>query len=1379
MIHLYNKDKEKIAGLIDYKDLYISSILESGDSTLSFSYPINSKFYLDIEEECYIRTKKNEYVVKMKIVGGYYTTFKCTLNLEDLEGKPFERYASEEQTIEKALALALAGTGWIVGNCSIKKKRTVRKSNCSSLEIIKEIKKTYRCDLVFNTLTRTIDVYEHLGEDKGTYFIDSINLKDLSFQGDSYNYFTRIIPIGKDDLRVNTINNGKDYIENYQYSNKIKTCYWKDDRYTIVENLKEDAETKLNEISKPYRSYAADIINLAKVNEKYKDILDYKLGDTITLISKENKFRDKQRIVKLTEYPDAHELDKIELSNTTLSFEDIQIQFQEASDTIDNITSDNGTVDGSTIDGIETNQIKDFEDKVIKVTNIDAISGKIHNLEATNVTITGELSSVKATIGILETNVATIDKLTVTNSASINELQATKASVTQFEAVNASIKVLEANVGKIDTLLNGNLSSENIQAGGITSDKLTIINGFIKNAMIDSLDVSKVNAGDISTNKFRITSDDGGIEIVGATQQFKDKNNKVRIQMGKDAQGNFNFIIRGEDGTTTLIDHNGIKQKAIADDLIISNMIASDSVGEKQINYSSFTNGFNKDTNTSTLKATKIKLDNQNQSLEVAFNSLKTQADGTKTVTENNSTTINVMQGKITTAINNTQIIKDGQTVLLKDDYNRTVNTVNSMNSTIGSHTTQINNANGKITNVETRVNTVERDLNNITARVSSTESTTTSLNSQMNKLISPHGMPYTKDLIIYGDSNKYYPVYIIGGNQDILRTIKIWRNFSEQAPSDWNTATHKGSLMLTWQGNFGGWGGADYKEFILENSSQYTQLLADCYISVHCMGYTFFLRGGGTTGAVYHFASDQSIDPKAYYNGTSDLVWSNPNPTYNVYAFAPVTIVNADRLNSLKIAKEASVNKVSNKVSEVEVNLSSITSRVSNVESKQTSTDGKVVSLETWKKEAEQKITDASIVSIVSIVSKQFYSKGETDSKYTTQSQLTQLVDSFEFKFSNNANDNLLKNSAFLNDLKSWGKNSGSNISIYSDGIFKEGNTVRLDLTQENQGLFQSNIDCSNGLAIRIYANASRPVDVRFGIEGVLTKVVRIVDGSWKELKLIVPPTSNTGAFIFYTQAGGSHTIYANRFKVQTGNSCTPWSSHKSEIYSTVTKIDSDGIHMDCVEGNNRVDINTGGMYITDKSTNQRLLNATGYGITVRGGRFYVDHPENGYTLLWGRDIVINGGRAVVGTNFNPESPLAPNKMYLNYNNDFKNGVEIGGTLTNNGRDVLSQIDFRKQENGYIRLTNGLIIQWGKVTSTIANGDRVQATIGFPIGFPTKCCSVSTTILGVDGQGDLGSRYNGAFSLMNNSYGVFFARNVTPEKWGSSMEISFIAIGY
>lgn len=326
------------------------------------------------------------------------------------------------------------------------------------------------------------------------------------------------------------------------------------------------------------------------------------------------------------------------------------------------------------------------------IEDLKAVNATIENLIAENVTITGKLNAIEGEFGTLKANVGVIDKLTVTHTAQINSLEANKASITQLNAVSANIGSLEVEVGKIQTLVNGNLTSDNIHSLILTSSKVTVENGFIKNAMIENVDVSKVNAGDISTNKFRIKSDDGGIEIVGATQQFKDKNNKVRIQMGKDTQGNFNFIIRGEDGTTTLIDHTGIKEKAIADDLIKETMIAQDAVGEKQINYSSFITGFNKDTNTNTIKSTKIMLNNQNQTLEVAFNSLKTQADGTKSLTESHSTTIGVMQGQITGLISDTTIVEDGTSKKIKDAYTSLKATVNGISSKVSSVESSFNN---------------------------------------------------------------------------------------------------------------------------------------------------------------------------------------------------------------------------------------------------------------------------------------------------------------------------------------------------------------------------------------------------------------------------------------------------------------------------------------------------------------------------------------------------------------------------------------------------------------------------------------------------------------------------------------------------------------
>lgn len=725
MLQLHGKDKTKIAGLRDYKDLRIEYMLNNEDSTLSFVYPKASKYYDLIEEEEYIKTKKQDYVIKEKSVGDNYTSFKCILNLEDLEGKPWEKFESVEHTIDNALALALAGTGWIVGKCSLKKKRTVRVTDTSSLGVVQAIRKAYICDLVFNTLTKTIDVYEKIGEDKGAYFIESLNLISIDIQGNSYDYCTRIIPRGKDGLKISDVNNGKEYVENYQYSNKIKTIIWKDDRYTIAQNLKEDAEAKLEELSKPYRSYAATILNLAKLNDKYKDILDYKLGDTITLISKSNKFRDKQRIVKIVEHTGDHTKDTVELANTKLSFEEIQQEFQDAANTVSNITTDNGTVDGSTINSIKTEQISDFETSVAKITNLTVVNAKIENLEAQNVSITGKLNVVEATIGTLTTNVASIDKLVVNHSAYINDLQANKANITQVEAVNATIQVLEAQTAKIETLVNGNLSSENIQAGGITSDKLTIANGFIKNAMIASLDVSKVNAGDISTNKFRITSDSGNMLISDNTIQIRDTN-RVRVQIGKDASNDYNMYVWDSNGNL-MFDATGLKEGGIKDKIIRDYMISDNAnIDGHKLNINSVVTQINN--GSTTIKSSKVQIDGTNQTLDLAFNQLKTQADETTTTAETTTITIGVMQGQITTALNNTTITKDGQTILLKDDYNRTIATVDSMKSTIGSHTTQINTATGKIENVETKVNIVERDLNSITARVSSTETNITTI---------------------------------------------------------------------------------------------------------------------------------------------------------------------------------------------------------------------------------------------------------------------------------------------------------------------------------------------------------------------------------------------------------------------------------------------------------------------------------------------------------------------------------------------------------------------------------------------------------------------------------------------------------------------------
>ncbi|MCG6363522.1 fibronectin type III domain-containing protein [Vibrio fluvialis] len=174
--------------------------------------------------------------------------------------------------------------------------------------------------------------------------------------------------------------------------------------------------------------------------------------------------------------------------------------------------------------------------------------------------------------------------------------------------------------------------------------------------------------------------------------------------------------------------------------------------------------------------------------------------------------------------------------------------------------------------------------------------------------MMSNEGLRYYRKITVGGEANKYYPVIIHGGSQDKLRTVKIWRSYAETAPNSWHNSTHKGALMLTWQGNFGGWGGATYRSTILEHSEAYSTIFADCYIVNHSMGFAFFLRGGG---AVYHIASDMDIAGVERTNpsgGGSGIYLDGTLNSY-VHATSPynapdaLTAVNSTRINDLKTA--------------------------------------------------------------------------------------------------------------------------------------------------------------------------------------------------------------------------------------------------------------------------------------------------------------------------------------------------------------------------------------------------------------------------------------------------------------------------------------------
>jgi hypothetical protein len=188
----------------------------------------------------------------------------------------------------------------------------------------------------------------------------------------------------------------------------------------------------------------------------------------------------------------------------------------------------------------------------------------------------------------------------------------------------------------------------------------------------------------------------------------------------------------------------------------------------------------------------------------------------------------------------------------------------------------------------------------------------------EMNRLKTTLGvtsLPYSCDITVNGDANTFYAVQFWGGDQDVWRRIIIKRGYGETAPWDpIGTGVHHGGLLLDWEGNFGGWGGAEYADRLRVFNQSYTDVCADMFIYSHAMGYIFMLRGGG---AVYHLFSDQAINgfyqagaPDILYSASTlsyDDAWSGTNQ-YDVYAPTPLTLgqVNSSRIDGLRTKKQS-----------------------------------------------------------------------------------------------------------------------------------------------------------------------------------------------------------------------------------------------------------------------------------------------------------------------------------------------------------------------------------------------------------------------------------------------------------------------------------------
>ena len=474
MLKIFDKDHNAIGHIVKYKDCKIESEVATGDKTLSFVYLGKDH---GLANEMYIQTQDDEYVIKeVPAVSGSFPQIVAILNLEDLQKNMWQTFSIKDTTIDAAIRTVLAGTGWTIGYCDVTKKRNAGMLQVSTLDVIQKLCTAFMCEPVFDTINKTVSFYTRRGEDKGMYFMSGLNLKKIQKKSTSYDYYTRIIPIGQEGLTIETVNDGKNYLENYQYSSKVLTYIWKDESYTDPQALMEDAQLKLEDLSKPIVAYSVDVRDLAAQKEEYS-ILSYAEGDTVKIIDQETGTMVSQRIKKLVRYPDNPEKNTCEIANTFLTFEEMQKKYQAAADIINYTVAGDGRYTGT----INVSDILKFEEGLAGSSTIGGINSTISSMD-------GEIALVKLTVGEIRSNYVTAEQLSA-GYATINQLETVNAYVHSFDGKYATIEDLNAK-----TVTAEEIQSAVIDAGFITADNADLRYASITLANVDTANIGTLFA---------------------------------------------------------------------------------------------------------------------------------------------------------------------------------------------------------------------------------------------------------------------------------------------------------------------------------------------------------------------------------------------------------------------------------------------------------------------------------------------------------------------------------------------------------------------------------------------------------------------------------------------------------------------------------------------------------------------------------------------------------------------------------------------------------------------------------------------------------------------------------------------------------------------
>lgn len=272
-----------------------------------------------------------------------------------------------------------------------------------------------------------------------------------------------------------------------------------------------------------------------------------------------------------------------------------------------NATAQSITAVSGNIGTLVSNQISAANIDVTKITGDEADFDKLFSKYIDTQYIAAKLANIdEANVKTLFADNAFTQNLKAMN-ISVSKIVGDEAEFNSFFADHVSGNVITAKLANLDSanikvLFADNEFTQNLQSLSSTSAKAVIDDAYIKEAVAGKITVADLAAGDITlSDSMRILSQNGSLVMNGTALQIsgKEKDSSgnviknsdgtdktyVGVQLGYDTNSDPSLILRNSKGAT-VITPEGITKDAIADQLIVNNMVKDGTLSESKLGFS-------------------------------------------------------------------------------------------------------------------------------------------------------------------------------------------------------------------------------------------------------------------------------------------------------------------------------------------------------------------------------------------------------------------------------------------------------------------------------------------------------------------------------------------------------------------------------------------------------------------------------------------------------------------------------------------------------------------------------------------------------------------------------------------------------------------------